>query len=218
MTEFTQLLNGYARFRTSAYPEQKARYDTLSKGQNPGTMVISCADSRVSPSLIFDVGPGEIFTVRNVANLVPPFDPGGGLHGVSAAVEFAVTQLEVQDILVLGHGGCGGCQASLTDHFAGNAPGEGYFIASWIALLDEARDRVLKAHDGRHDAEALLALEHEAVRVSLKNLKSFPFIQERMADGRLRLHGGHFAVAHGMLHLLRDDDTFSPVIPMAQSD
>ncbi len=211
MTVFSQLLNGYDRFRESTYPSQKARYDKLAQGQNPGTMIISCADSRVSPSLIFDAGPGEIFTVRNVANLVPPFDPSGGLHGVSAAVEFAVTQLEVEDILILGHGGCGGCQAALTDHFHGNAPGEGHFIAHWIALLDEAREKVLAANDGRQDAAALLDMEHEAVRVSIRNLMTFPFVKERVAAQRLKLHGGHFAVMHGVLNLMDADGKFVPV-------
>ncbi|MGB3723949.1 MAG: carbonic anhydrase [Pacificimonas sp.] len=210
MTEFSKLLHGYSRFRATTYPAQKARYDALTEGQNPDTMIISCADSRVSPSMIFDAGPGEIFTVRNVANLVPPFDPSGGLHGVSAAVEFAVTQLEVKDVVILGHGGCGGCQAALTDHFHGNAPGEGHFIASWIALLDGAREKVLAAHDGRQDADALLAMEHEAVRVSLKNLESFPFVAERLAAGKLKLHGAHFAVAHGQLELMGADGNFTP--------
>lgn len=208
MVAFPKLLDGYRRFRETGYPEQKARYDELAEGQNPGTMIISCADSRVSPSLIFDAGPGEIFTVRNVANLVPPFETGGGQHGVSSALEFAVTQLEVSDILVLGHGGCGGCQAALSQHFHGSEPGEGYFIAKWIAMLDDARDRVLAAHDGRQDAAALLALEQESVRLSLTNLMTFPFVGERVGSGKLSLHGGHFAVAHGRLSLLGEDGEF----------
>lgn len=210
MADFQTLLEGYRRFRETGYPAQKARYDELASGQSPGTMVIGCSDSRVSPSLIFDAGPGEIFSIRNVANLVPPFDPSGGLHGVSSALEFAVTQLEVSDIFVLGHGGCGGCQAALTRDFHGNDPGEGFFIASWIALLDEARAKVVSEKGSDVSKDALLALEYEGVRTSLKNLETFPFVKERLEDGRLTLHGGHFAVAHGQLYLLGEDDRFEP--------
>ncbi|MBZ6379958.1 carbonate dehydratase [Pacificimonas flava] len=211
MVAFTELLSGYGRFRNAAYLDQKARYDQLAEGQSPGTMVISCSDSRVSPSLIFDAGPGEIFMVRNVANLVPPFETGGGQHGVSAALEFAVTQLQVRDLLVLGHGGCGGCGAALSRQFHGSDPGKGYFIASWIGLLDEARNAVEARCNDLNGPEAQLAMEHEAVRTSLRNLRTFPFVEDRLADGRLTLHGGHFAVAHGRLSILQDSGEFEDI-------
>src|ERR1700753_691145 len=127
MTDFTDLLDGYQRFRTSEYRRHRDRWEELSEGQNPRVMVIACSDSRVEPAQIFDTVPGEIFAVRNIANLVPPFELGGGRHGVSAALEFAVTQLEVPEIVVLGHGKCGGVGAALSRRFKHAAPGHGGF-------------------------------------------------------------------------------------------
>jgi len=202
MDELSTLLKGYQRFRAGAYAEQRARFAQLREGQAPQTMVIACSDSRVDPAQIFDVGPGEIFVVRNVANLVPPFETDGGRHGVSAALEFAVTQLEVQQILVLGHGGCGGVKASLNHSFKGAPMGAGGFIAHWIDLLDDARDKILCDHHGRTDRAAEHALELEAVKVSLQNLRSFPCVRQREAEGRLRLTGAYFAIVDGVLHIL----------------
>ena len=119
MTDFADLLDGYQRFRTSEYRRHRERWNELSEGQSPKVMVIACSDSRVDPAQIFDTSPGEIFVVRNVANLVPPFETTPGRHGVSAALEFAVTQLNVEDVVIMGHGACGGVKASLTQPFAG---------------------------------------------------------------------------------------------------
>ena len=204
------MLEGYRRFRSDAYLRQKERYDALVDGQAPKVMVIACSDSRVDPATIFDVSPGEIFVVRNVANLVPPCENEAGRHGVSAALEFAVTQLEVTDIVVLGHGGCGGCNAALTQSFRNAKPGEGGFIAHWIDILDNARDAVVAEH-GDHGVEAQRAMEHEAIKVSLDNLRSFTAVRSREAKGRLTLHGAWFAIAEGNLHLLNPaSGTFSP--------
>jgi carbonic anhydrase len=212
MSGIQHLLDGYARFRSGAYPAQRARFEELLDGQRPRTMVIGCSDSRVDPATIFDTGPGEIFIVRNVANLVPPFEPDDRRHGVSAALEFAVTQLEVENIVVLGHGRCGGVQAALTRRFDGRAPGEGGFIANWINLLDDARDRVLARHDGALGRAAERDLEFEAVKVSIANLRTFPCIPEREADGRLRIFGAVFAISDGVLHLLDEaTGSFAPV-------
>lgn len=171
-------------------------------------MVISCSDSRVDPAQIFGTSPGEIFVLRNVANLVPPFEADTARHGVSAAVEFAVTQLEVEEIVVMGHGFCGGVQAALARTFAGRQPGDGGFIAHWIDLLDEARDRIVDECGVGDDAAR--ALELETVRVSLANLRSFPFIPPREADGRLILRGALFSIADGVLHVMGDDGSFAP--------
>src|SRR3954466_8405313 len=122
MTGFSDLLSGYHRFRDTDWTRQRSRWAELREGQNPSVLVIACSDSRVDPTQIFDVSPGEIFVVRNVANLVPPFETSVGHHGVSAALEFAVTQLEVSEIVVLGHGACGGVRASLEHAFAGAPP------------------------------------------------------------------------------------------------
>lgn len=207
MADFSRLLAGYGRFRTTGYPQQRARYDALRDGQAPKTMIIACSDSRVDPALIFDVGPGEVFVVRNVANLVPPYETGGGRHGVSAALEFAVTQLEVEDIVVMGHGGCGGVAASLAHRFEDAGVGEGFFIRHWIDLLDDARDEI----EAQHVANPQRALEEAAVRVSLANLRTFPCIPVREQAGRLRLHGAYFAITDGILHVLDPaTDRFGP--------
>jgi carbonic anhydrase len=207
MTDFTDLLSGYQRFRNGGYQHQRERWEELSQGQSPKVMVIACSDSRVDPAQIFDTSPGEIFVVRNVANLVPPFELGGGRHGVSAALEFAVTQLEVPEIVVLGHGACGGVHAALTQRFKDAAPGAGGFIAHWVDMLDEARERIVAEH-GQGEA-AIRALELETVRVSIANLRTFPCIPEREAAGTLTIHGAYFAIRDGVLHVMDDSGAFS---------
>ena len=212
MPEFNELLKGYRRFREEGYPSQRARYDRLvAEGQSPKLMIIGCSDSRVDPAQIFDVDPGDIFVVRNVAALVPPFETTPGQHGVSAALEFAVNVLEVRQIVVMGHGMCGGCKAALTQELHGNRPGEGGFIAQWISLLDEVREPVARKY-GTTGREAERAMEFAAVRASLQNLLSFPCVQERLEQGSLKLRGTFFAISEGVLYLL-DDETgeFEPV-------
>jgi carbonic anhydrase len=207
--DFEELLAGYHRFREGDWEHQRARWERLAQGQSPRIMVIACSDSRVDPAQIFDVSPGEIFVVRNVANMVPPFETTPGHHGVSAALEFAVTQLKVPEVVVLGHGACGGVRASLDHAFQGQPPGRGGFIADWVSLIDEARDRIV-AEMGQ-GPDAVRALELECVKVSIANLRSFPCVPEREAAGKLRLRGAYFAIADGILHLLDEDSgTFSP--------
>ncbi|WP_404369536.1 carbonic anhydrase [Sphingomonas sp. MMS24-J45] len=208
MADFTELLAGYGRFRDTDWTRQRARWAELSEGQSPKIMIIGCSDSRVDPAQVFDTSPGEIFVVRNVANLVPPFENDGTRHGVSAALEFAVTQLKVSEIVVMGHGSCGGVHAALTHAFDGKAPGEGGFIAHWVDILDEARDRVIAEHGT--GPEAVRAMELETVRVSIANLRTFPGIVEREAAGTLRLRGAYFAIADGVLHLMDDSGAFAP--------
>lgn len=208
-TGFDALISGYHRFRETGWQQQRERWVELKEGQQPKVMVIACSDSRVDPSMVFDTSPGEVFVVRNVAALVPPFELGGQRHGVSSALEFAVTQLEVEEVVVMAHGACGGVNAALTRRFRDAPPGEGGFIARWMSMLDEARDRIV-AELGE-GPEAIRALELESVRVSLANLRTFPCIPVRESAGKLRLHGAYFAIADGMLHLL-DEQTgrFSP--------
>lgn len=210
MTGFDELIAGYRRFLASEWGEERARWAELAAGQSPKVMVIACSDSRVDPSQIFDARPGEMFVVRNVANLVPPFEPDNNYHGVSAALEFAVTQLQVEELVVMGHGACGGCAAALTGQFAGAKSGAGHFIAHWVDMLDEARERVRRDYPDL-GPEAIRAMEHEGVRVSLRNLMTFPWVRDRLADGRLKLHGAYFAIADGRLEVLdRETDAFSP--------
>ena len=201
MTDFNALIEGYRRFRASAWAAQRERWDELAEGQSPKVMVIACSDSRVDPTQIFDARPGEMFVVRNVANLVPPFEPDSAYHGVSAALEFAVTQLEVDELVVMGHGFCGGCAAALTGQFDDAPHGGGHFIAHWIDMLAEARARIRAEHETL-DRTAFLEMELEGVRISLRNLRSFPWVAEREAAGRLKLHGAYFAIADGLLHVL----------------
>ena len=211
MSQFTNLIDGYRRFRETGWKRQRERWSELAEGQSPRVMVIACSDSRVDPAQIFDVKPGEIFVVRNVANLSPPFETEPGHHGVSAALEFAVTQLEVEEIVVMGHGSCGGCAAALTGQFDDAEHGAGHFISEWVELLREARDKVRLLHPDL-DEEAYLHMEWEAVKVSLANLRTFPWIAEREKDGRLTLHGAHFAIAEGRLYVLDEaEGNFRPV-------
>jgi carbonic anhydrase len=204
--EFAELLKGYRRFREETYPRQKARFDeTVAEGQHPKLMIIGCSDSRVDPAQIFDVDPGEIFVVRNVAALVPPFEQKPGLHGVSAAVEFAVQILEVKQILVMGHGRCGGCKAALTGSYGAKEPGEGGFIANWIDLLSDAREPVARKH-GTEGRKAELAMEFAAIRQSLTNLRTFPWVADKEASGALKLRGAHFSIKEGVLYSL-DEET-----------
>ena len=201
MKTFEQMIDGYRNFRAGDWHEERERWAELAEGQSPQVMVISCSDSRVDPAQILDVAPGEIFVVRNVAALVPPFETTPGRHGVSAAVEFAVQFLKVKEILVMGHGLCGGCKAALTQDLHGNEIGEGGFVAHWVDMLDEAREPIA-ARLGTDGREAELAMELEAVKVSLANLMTFPYVADKVASGELSLHGGHFAISDGVLRVL----------------
>ena len=211
MPYLTQLIEGYRRFRENDWAGERERWSELAEGQSPQVMILSCADSRVDPATIFNARPGEIFVARNIAGLAPPYETSSGFHGVSAALEFAVTQIEVGEILVMGHGLCGGCAASLTGQFDDTEPGEGHFIADWVRMLDGARDKV-RARHAELDREAFLDMEREAVKVSLANLRTFPWIAEREQVGTLKLHGAHFAIAEGRLYVLDEaEDSFDPV-------
>jgi len=211
MTYLNELIDGYRRFRDSDWSLERERWSELSEGQSPRVMILSCADSRVDPSHIFDARPGEMFVVRNIAALTPPYETTSGYHGVSAALEFAVTQLEVEEILVMGHGMCGGCSAALTGTFDDRRPGQGQFIADWVRMLDRARDKVRARHT-ELDREAFLDMEYEAVKVSLANLRTFPWIRDREQAGKLTLHGAHFSISEGRLYVLDEaEGEFRPV-------
>ncbi len=205
MPRLTRLIEGYRRFRSSRWPNERERWSELAEGQSPKVMVIACSDSRVDPAEIFDTRPGEIFVVRNIANLAPPFETTAGYHGVSAALEFGVTQLEVEEVLVLGHGSCGGCAAALTGQFDGAPSGEGRFIANWVSMLHPVRDRVRAKHS-ELNADAALEMEWEAVKLSLANLRTFPWIAEREKAGLLKVHGAHFSISEGRLYVLDETE------------
>ena len=186
------LLEGYQAFATQRLPTEQSRYRELSvKGQFPEVMVIGCCDSRVSPEVIFDVGPGELFVVRNIANLVPPFTPDGVCHGVFAALEFAVQVLGVGHIIVLGHAHCGGIRA-YAEHGPPLSPADS--IHKWMSLIAPAAD-LAGAPDGRDDY--LMRLEQASITKSLENLLTFPYIEAAVQRGVLQLHGAYFDVSTG---------------------
>ena len=210
MAYLKTLIDGYHRFRNREWRAERDRWAELAEGQSPKVMVIACSDSRVDPAQIFDARPGEMFVVRNVAALVPPFEPDNNYHGVSAALEFAVTQLEVEELVVMGHGFCGGCAAALTGQFDHAGHGAGHFIAHWIDMLRDARDQIRARHD-ELDRQAFLEMELEGVRVSLRNLRTCPWVRVREADGRLALHGAYFAISDGILHVCDEaSGSFAP--------
>jgi carbonic anhydrase len=200
-----QLIEGYRRFRETGWPERRRMFESLARdGQRPDALVIGCVDSRVDPSAIFDAAPGQMLTMRNVANLVPPYAPDAAYHGTSAALEFAVRVLEVPHLVVLGHGQCGGIQALLR-----GAPEMARdFVAPWMGIIAPARARALLCDTP--DAQQR-CLEHEGIKLSLVNLMTFPWIAERVGDGSLHLHGAWFAIHTGVLQVLQPDGTFAAV-------
>lgn len=195
-----RLLLGYASFARGRLEIERSRYRDLAEvGQSPQIMVVGCCDSRVAPETIFDSGPGELFVVRNVANLVPPYAPDGQYHGTSAALEFGVLGLQVRHVVVLGHGRCGGVRAFREPGAAPLSPGD--FIGKWITLLEDAAQRLACLElDPRDDPQT--ALERASVRQSIENLRTFPYIAEREAAGDLRLHGAWFDISTAELHAL----------------
>jgi carbonic anhydrase len=199
-----RLLEGYQRFRAETWPTERKRYETLAqRGQKPETLVIGCVDSRVDPQTVFGAGPGELLVVRNVANLVPPYQPDAGYHGTSAALEFAVKVLGVRNIVVLGHANCGGVGALLE-----GAPRHAAdFINPWMSIAEPALWPI-PPDFGKGGLHA--HFEREVVRLSVKNLMTFPWIASRVASGSLSLHGCRFDIATGQLAVMTED-AFEPV-------
>jgi carbonic anhydrase len=196
MTLPNRLLDGYQAFRTARLPAEQARFRDLAEhGQSPEIMVIGCCDSRVSPEVIFDARPGELFVMRNIANLVPPYSPDGEYHGVSSAIEFAVLALNVKHIVVLGHAQCGGIKAFAEDS-APLSPTD--FIGKWMSLVAPAAER-LGPRGNRSHAAYLELVEKAAIANSLDNLMTFPRLRARVEAGELLLHGAYFGVATGQL-------------------
>jgi carbonic anhydrase len=200
MSPFPQhLIDGYRTFASERLPTEQSRYRELSeRGQSPEVMVIGCCDSRVSPEAIFDAGPGELFVVRNIANLVPVYQPDEGAHGVSAALEYAVNVLRVKHIVVLGHAQCGGIRAFI-DKIEPLSPGD--FIGKWMAMFIKPGE-VVEQRDHETMQKFVERIEKAAVFRSLENLMTFPFVKTQVASGALQLHGGYFGVSEGSLFVL----------------
>lgn len=196
MKDLERFISGFKVFREEYFGARGSRFETLKHGQNTKTMIIGCSDSRVDPAILTNAAPGDLFIVRNVANLVPPFEENGCRHGVSAALEYAVLHLEVEDIIVLGHSKCGGIGSLMAGKCGHN---EGGFIDRWMCIAAPARDRVF-AEMPYADAETRRqAAEEAAILLSLENLHSFPFIHTRVSQGKLSLHGWYFDLSHGNL-------------------
>jgi carbonic anhydrase len=203
-----RLAQGYRSFLSGRFASERARYQDLAgSGQSPSIMVIGCVDSRVSPEVIFDAAPGELLVARNVANIVPRYEPEGSQqHGTSAALEFAVRALKVSHIVVLGHAFCGGIKAYASD----DAPlSESDFIGRWMSQIAPAADAISAP---KEDWEAYLRqLEFASVELSLKNLATFPFVQAAVEKGELALHGAYFGVASGKLLVRNEAGGFESV-------
>ena len=199
------LIAGYRAFRQGQYRQNEERYQALAaKRQQPKALVIACCDSRTDPAMVFQSDPGELFVVRNVANLVPPYEPDSHYHGTSAALEFGVKSLEIKDVIVMGHAGCGGIEA-LYEGAKGNPP-PGDFIPNWISLAGDIAEQVTEKHGHLERHAALRLMEQRAVIASLDRLRTFPFIAERENRGELRLHGWFYGIGTG-LPSIYDPDT-----------
>ncbi|MCU0830019.1 MAG: carbonic anhydrase [Rhizobiaceae bacterium] len=195
-----RLLEGYRAFIAGRHASERQRYRDLAKdGQSPDIMMIACCDSRAAPEMIFDAGPGELFVMRNVANLVPPYAPDGEYHATSAALEYAVQVLKVKHIVVLGHGRCGGIKAALDVNASPLSPGD--FIGKWMSMLSAAAKRI-SAAEFLTAAERQTALERASIRASLDNLRSFPCVSILEGKSRISLHGAWFDIESGELWVM----------------
>lgn len=211
----TSLLEGYKTFMSGRYSAERDRYRQLAEaGQEPHTLVIACCDSRAAPETIFDCGPGELFVVRNVANLVPPYEPDDNLHATSAALEFAVQALKIRQILVMGHGRCGGIKAALDPNSTPLSPGD--FIGHWVRLLKPAAQQISDSQL-MTSGERQIALERISIRNSINNLRSFPCVKILEDRGKLQIHGAWFDISTGELWVMdtKTGDFFRPDISPA---
>lgn len=196
----TSLLAGYGNFMSGRYSAERERYRILAEnGQKPQTLVIACSDSRAAPETIFDAGPGELFVMRNVANMVPPYEPDGHYHATSSALEFAVQSLRVKDIVVMGHGRCGGIKAALDPDAEPLSPGD--FIGKWMGLLKPAAEQI-QSNNILTATERQTALERVSIRNSLDNLRTFPCVKILEDKGKLQLHGAWFDISTGELWIM----------------
>ncbi|WP_310618584.1 carbonic anhydrase [Flexibacterium corallicola] len=204
MAEFPQeLLDGYKNYKDTTYSALREDYEHLAiYGQEPKVMVISCCDSRVTPEGIFNAGPGSLFVVRNVANLVPPYEGEPGNHGTSAAIEYAVNNLRVEHLIIMGHCKCGGVQAFREN--GGHLEDTGHFIGPWIKLLEPAAVS-LACTPVEVNEDPQLGMEYAGVRQSLKNLMGFPFIARKVKEGALNLHGAWFDIGAGELRIMNPE-------------
>lgn len=202
-----ELLGGYVHFRKNRLPRERERYEQLAeKGQKPNTMIIACCDSRSAPETIFGAAPGEMFVVRNVANIMPPYEQNGDFHGTSAALEFAVQELRVKHIVIMGHGRCGGVNA-FRSHMMGEtseplSPGD--FIGKWISLLEPVAQKIERI-EGETASNLQRRLEEENIRQSIEHLKTFPCVSILLEREQIGLHGAWFDISTGELWTMNEE-------------
>jgi len=210
--DIARFIAGFKRFQQSYFCDEQQLFEQLKTGQQPRVLVIACSDSRVDPAILTDCAPGDLFVVRNIANLVPPYEPDATTHhGVSAALEYAVKHLEVEHVIVMGHGGCGGIHALL---HPGRAEQGSEFIGPWVDIAARAREQVYRAMPEADETTRQQACEEAAILVSLENLLSFPWLKAAVDDGRLALHGWYFDLKRGaLLSYLPQTGSFEPLVP-----
>ena len=207
MHSFPQhLLDGHANFLSGRYAREKERLRDLAEaGQTPSTLIIACCDSRAAPEMIFDAGPGELFVLRNVANLVPTYQPDGGQHGTSAAIEFAIKGLHISSIVVMGHGRCGGIKAALDPNMKPLDAGD--FIGKWMSMLGELPSQ-LGQNTLMTAAERQTAMERISIRNSIRNLRTFPYVKKLEDEGKVAVHGAWFDISTGELWVMDNHGDF----------
>jgi carbonic anhydrase len=211
LADIATFLAGFGRFQEKYFAHDESLFTRLRQGQSPGTLVISCCDSRADPGMLLGAGPGDIFVVRNVSNLVPPYRNGAEMPGIRADIEFAVKGLNVEQIIILGHSGCGGIRALMDGEDSTASQYE--FIGAWVSIAAPVRDRVLRELAGRPQAEQMKACEQGAIALSLENLLSFPWIRERVEAGTLALHGWYFDLDAGqLLAYSPQTESFAPLV------
>lgn len=196
MKDLRLLISGFKRFQQNYFKSDDTLYEQLGRGQSPKVLMIGCSDSRVDPAILTDCRPGDIFVVRNVANLIPPYEPDGHYHGISSAVEYAVRFLKVEHVIVMGHSHCGGIDALMR---SGEGTVVGEFIDQWVAIARPARDAVELELAHKTEELKCRACEQAAILISLENLLSFPWVADRVNDGLLALHGWYFDIEAGQL-------------------
>lgn len=211
MANIATFLEGFERFREKYFAGDESLYSRLRQGQSPSALVISCCDSRADPGMLMGAGPGDIFVVRNVANLVPPYRNGAEMPGIRADIEFAVKSLNVAQIIILGHSGCGGIRALMDGE--GLTESQYEFIGNWVSIARPARERVLRELGNESPAVQTKACEQLAISLSLENLMSFPWIRKRVEAGELTLHGWYFDIDAGeLLGYSAESKSFAPLV------
>ena len=213
MHDIARFINGFKRFQKKYFCADSEVFDILKEGQSPKTLVIACIDSRVDPALITGCNPGDLLVVRNVGNLVPPYRPDPGHHGVSAALEFAVTRLDVEHIIVLGHSCCGGVKTLLERGEAQDSE----FLDIWMSIADQARQQILSDLGDEPPEIRQRACEQATILVSLKNLLTFPWVKKRVEAEQLFLHGWYFDMVDGeLLSYIQESGSFEPLTPKCE--